>query len=120
MIPLASIATPTLIGDRPAELLVTLAIVSLVPIALMTLTCFLKIVVVLSLTRTALGAPQIPPSTAITGLALLLTFLAMGPVAEECWRKASAVPRSCHTFALAGNITIDCVVETWSPPRSRS
>lgn len=91
MITLAAIATPALIGDRPAELLVTLAIVSLVPIALMTLTSFLKIVVVLSLTRTALGAPQIPPSTAITGLALLLTFVAMSPTAEECWRKASAV-----------------------------
>jgi type III secretion protein R len=92
MIALATAATPVILGDRPTELLVTLAVVSLVPIALVTLTSFLKIVVVLSLTRSALGAPQIPPSTAVTGLALLLTFLAMGPIAEESWQLASAVP----------------------------
>jgi type III secretion protein R len=92
VIALATAVTPALLGDRPTELLVTLAVVSLVPIALVTLTSFLKIVVVLSLTRSALGAPQIPPSTAVTGLALLLTFLAMGPIAEECWHRASAVP----------------------------
>ena len=89
---LAAAVSPSLLGAGPTELLVTLAVVSLVPIALVTLTSFLKIVVVLSLTRSALGAPQIPPSSAVTGLALLLTFLAMGPIAEECWQRASAVP----------------------------
>jgi type III secretion protein R len=90
--PLAAAASPALLGDRPAELLVTLGLVALVPIGLVTLTSFLKIVVVLSLTRSALGAPQVPPSTAVTGLALLLTFLAMGPVAEDAWTRARAVP----------------------------
>lgn len=48
--------------------------------------------VVLSVTRSALGAPQIPPSTAITGLALLLTIVVMSPVAEQSWKLARAAP----------------------------
>ena len=49
-------------------------------------------VVVLSVTRSALGAPQIPPSSAMTGLALLLTLVVMSPVAEESWRLAGEIP----------------------------
>jgi type III secretion protein R len=71
------------IADRPAEMLVLLAALAVVPAALVTLTSFLKIAVVLSIARSALGAPQVPPSTAVTGLALVLTVLVMSPVAEE-------------------------------------
>lgn len=74
--------------DRPAELLVLLGALSLVPFALVTLTSFLKMAVVLSAVRSALGAPQIPPSSAITGLALLLTLVAMAPVGEQAWEAA--------------------------------
>ncbi|HYQ80235.1 MAG TPA: EscR/YscR/HrcR family type III secretion system export apparatus protein, partial [Anaeromyxobacteraceae bacterium] len=62
------------------------------PLALVTLTSFLKMTVVLSLARSALGAPQVPPTTAITGLALLLSLSVMAPVAEEAWRVARAGP----------------------------
>jgi type III secretion protein R len=88
---LAAAATASL-ADHPAELLVVLGAVALVPVVMVTLTCFLKMTVVLSLARSALGAPQIPPSTAITGLALLLTLVVMSPVAEQSWRLARAVP----------------------------
>jgi type III secretion protein R len=71
------------VADRPAELLVVLAALAIVPAALVTLTSFLKIAVVLSIARSALGAPQVPPSSAVTGLALVLTLLVMSPVAEE-------------------------------------
>jgi type III secretion protein R len=50
--------------------------------------------VVLSVARSALGAPQIPPSSAVTGLALLLTAVAMSPVAEQGWRAMRAAPAS--------------------------
>ncbi len=79
------------LADRPDALLVALAVAALVPVALVTLTCFLKIAVVLSVTRSALGAPQVPPSSAVTGLALLLTLVVMSPVGEESWRRARAV-----------------------------
>jgi type III secretion protein R len=70
------------VADHPAELLLLMAVLALAPVALVTLTSFLKIAVVLSVARSALGAPQVPPTTAITGLALVLTVLVMSPVAE--------------------------------------
>ena len=93
MIALLAAAAPSLaLSERPAELLVLLGGLALVPIGLVMLTSFLKMAVVLSVTRSALGAPQIPPSSAVTGLALLLTLLVMSPVGEESWKLARAVP----------------------------
>ncbi len=80
------------LAERPAELLVLLGALALAPVALVTLTSFLKISVVLSIARSALGAPQVPPATVITGLALLLTFAVMAPVADEALAAARAVP----------------------------
>ena len=74
-------------GERPLELLVLLGAMALAPMALVTLTSFLKVVVVLSVLRSALGAPQVPPNAAVTGLALLVTLLVMQPVAEACWTR---------------------------------
>jgi len=79
-------------SDRPSELLLLLGAVAVAPLFLVTLTSFLKMAVVLSVARSALGAPQVPPSTAVTGLALLLTAVAMGPVAEESWRALQGAP----------------------------
>jgi type III secretion protein R len=79
-------------GDRPVELLLLLAALALLPLALATLTSFLKIAVVLSLARSALGTPQIPPTSAVTGLALVLTLLVMSPVAEASWAVLRAAP----------------------------
>jgi type III secretion protein R len=81
VIPLAVSAGP--VADRPAELLVLVAALALLPAALVMLTSFLKIVVVLSIARSAIGAPQVPPNTAVTGLALVLTALVMAPVGER-------------------------------------
>ncbi len=92
MSPLATVPPAGLAGDRPVELLLWLGLLALVPLALVTLTSFLKMTVVLSLARSALGAPQVPPTTAITGLALLLSLSVMAPVAEEAWRAARAGP----------------------------
>lgn len=80
------------LAARPAELLLLLGAAALVPVLLVTLTSFLKIAVVLSILRSALGAPQVPPSTAVTGLALVLTLAVMAPVAEAAWAAAQARP----------------------------
>ncbi len=79
-------------GERPLELLVLLGAMALVPLALVTLTSFLKVVVVLSVLRSAIGAPQVPPNAAVTGLALLVTLLVMRPVAAGCWERWQAEP----------------------------
>jgi type III secretion protein R len=81
-----------LLADRPAEMLVVLGALALAPIAAVMLTSFLKIVVVLGIARSALGAPQVPPSSAVTGFALALTVLVMSPVADEALAAARRVP----------------------------
>lgn len=80
------------VAERPAEMLVVLALLAVLPAALVMLTSFLKISVVLSIARSALGAPQVPPTTAVTGLALVLTFLVMAPVAEDAAAAAREAP----------------------------
>ena len=71
------------VADRPAELLLLIGLLTLLPAALVMLTSFLKIAVVLSIARSALGTPQVPPTSAVTGLALVLTVLVMAPVARR-------------------------------------
>jgi type III secretion protein R len=67
-------------ADHPAELIVLIGLLALLPTALVLCTSFLKMSVVLSIARSALGAPQVPPTSAVTGLALALTVLVMAPV----------------------------------------
>jgi len=82
------------LADRPAEWLLLLGAMALVPVLVVTLTSFLKISVVLSLVRSALGAPQVPPTTAVTGLALVLSLSIMAPVAEASWLAFRSGPAS--------------------------
>ncbi|WPB57931.1 type III secretion system export apparatus subunit SctR [Xylophilus sp. GOD-11R] len=64
--------------------LATLAILAgLLPFLVMSLTSFVKIVVVLNLVRNALGVQQVPPTMVINGLALVLTAYILMPVARE-------------------------------------
>lgn len=104
MTALGAIPPSGLAGDRPVELLLLLGLLALAPLALVTLTSFLKIAVVFSVARSALGAPQVPPTTAITGLALLLTLAVMTPVADDAWRaaRAGAAPRGVDEVLAAG------------------
>jgi type III secretion protein R len=91
-------------GERPLELLLLLGALALVPLALVTLTSFLKVVVVLSVLRSALGAPQVPPNAAVTGLALLVTLIVMQPVAEDCrarWNEGPSPRGPEETLAAA-------------------
>jgi type III secretion protein R len=90
------------IADRSLELLVLLALLAVLPAALVTLTSFLKISVVLSIARSALGAPQVPPATSVTGLALLLSATVMAPVARDALAAARAGPPGEGIAAAAG------------------
>ncbi len=71
---------------------VLLALVAIVPLVLLTLTSFVKISVVLSLVRNALGAPDAPSGLVVTGLSLVLTFFVMTPVALDMARASTAAP----------------------------
>jgi type III secretion protein R len=70
-----------------------LALVALVPLVVLTLTSFVKVSVVLSLVRNAIGATDAPSGLVITGLSLVLTFFVMAPVAARMVQaSASATP----------------------------
>lgn len=68
------------ISNRPVLLMVALAGLALVPFLLMLVTSFVKIAVVLSIVRQAIGTQQIPPTQVITGLAIIMTVYIMTPV----------------------------------------
>ncbi len=74
----------------PLDLLLALTMLSLVPLLLVTCTSFVRIVVVLSLVRSAIGASALPPNAVLTGLALVLTFVVMAPTGERIEREALA------------------------------
>lgn len=69
--------------DKPSTPVVTilgLTLLSLAPAILLTCTSFTKILVVLGLTRNALGLQQTPPNQVLAGLALFLSLFVMAPV----------------------------------------
>ncbi len=66
--------------STPIVVLLGLTLLSLVPAILLTCTSFTKILVVLSLTRNALGLQQVPPNQVLAGLALFLSLFIMSPV----------------------------------------
>ena len=65
------------------QILIWLTILSLAPSILIMTTCFIRLVVVLALTRQAIGAGTLPPNQVITSLALILTFFIMAPTFNE-------------------------------------
>ena len=75
-------------ASRPLILILALATLSLVPFVLMMVTSFVKISVVLSIVRSAMGTQQIPPTQVITGLAIILTVYIMAPVGTDMYRAA--------------------------------
>jgi type III secretion protein R len=79
---------PDSFASRPLVLMLALAALSLVPFVLMMVTSFVKISVVLSIVRSALGTQQIPPTQVITGLAIILTVYIMSPVGQAMYRAA--------------------------------
>jgi flagellar biosynthetic protein FliP len=65
------------------QLLVLLTILSLAPSIIILATSFTRIVIVLSMLRSAIGTPSIPPNQVIIGLSLILTFYIMAPVYDQ-------------------------------------
>lgn len=71
------------LGSNPIQLVVLLGAMSLIPFLLMMITSFVKIAVVLSIIRSALGTQQNPPTQVITGMAIILTVYVMVPVGMD-------------------------------------
>ena len=71
--------------DRVVQLVGLMTVLSLAPSIVMMTTSFVRIVVVLSLLRTALGLQQSPPNSVIISLSLFLTAIVMGPTLQRSY-----------------------------------
>ncbi len=70
-------------ASLPLDVLAALTVISVAPFLLVMSTSFVRIVVVLSLVRSAIGANALPPNSVLTGLALVLTMVIMSPTLKE-------------------------------------
>ena len=70
-------------GTSAVTLILAITVLSIAPSVLLLATSFTKIIVVLALTRNALGLPSSPPNQVLTGIALFLTLFVMGPVFSD-------------------------------------
>jgi flagellar biosynthesis protein FliP len=72
----------------PLDVLAGLSLLAVIPFLLVMCTSFVRIVVVLSLVRSAIGASALPPNAVLSGIALVLTLVVMAPTAQRIEREA--------------------------------
>jgi type III secretion protein R len=96
-------------AGSPLSMMGMLALMSLLPFAVLMLTSFSKIAVVLSLARSAMGTQQAPPTIVLTGLAAVLTGHIMAPVMERMYDVGQAVYQDvgsgAQILSAAGRVT---------------
>ncbi|MBU6462278.1 MAG: flagellar type III secretion system pore protein FliP [Bradyrhizobium sp.] len=73
------------VTERSIQLIALLTVLSIAPSILIMMTSFTRIVVVLSLLRTALGTATAPPNSVMIALAMFLTAFVMGPVLQKSY-----------------------------------
>lgn len=69
--------------SNSVQIMLALALISLAPFFLISITSFLRIIIVLSMIRSAIGTAQVPPNSVLIGLAIFMTVFTMAPVLEE-------------------------------------
>src|SRR5262245_32968667 len=130
----AARAHETSLTSRPLVLILAMAALSLIPFALLMVTSFVRISVVLSILRSAIGTPSVPPTQVLTGLALVLTIAVMAPTAQRMYEAmspalgvaaagdvAAAEPLGAlGTAADRGNEPLRDVSLTHADPRDRA
>ncbi|HEX3674727.1 MAG TPA: flagellar type III secretion system pore protein FliP [Rhizomicrobium sp.] len=80
-----------LFTDHMMQLIALITLLSIAPSILIMMTSFVRIVVVLSLLRTAMGLQSSPPNSVVVSLALFLTLFVMTPTLHEAYQ-AGIVP----------------------------
>jgi type III secretion protein R len=101
---------------NPVVMVIVLAALGLAPFVLMMLTSFLKISVVLSILRNAIGTQQVPPSTVITGLAFILSIFIMAPVGRQMYQATGAIPNTRDVFSEASVKSLFAAAQTGKEP----
>ncbi len=98
------------ITNKPLVLMTALAALAMVPFVLIMVTSFVKIAVVLSIVRQAIGTQQIPPTQVITGLAIILTVYIMTPVGLEMYNATKDNMRSSGGKSDIMSFTVDQII----------
>jgi type III secretion protein R len=99
----------------PVNIILLLSVLGLLPFFLMMVTSYVKIVVVFSLIKNALGVQQVPPVMVLNGLAIVLTLFIMAPVGLETREIVNASGIEVESsLAQPGNFVR--LLETASPP----
>ena len=91
------------------QLLALMTAITLLPAALLMMTAFTRIIIVLSILRQAIGAGQSPPNQVLVGLALFLTLFVMSPVIDR-------VRNDAVTPYMAGSIDTSTALERGVAP----
>ncbi|RKP48498.1 flagellar biosynthetic protein FliP [Trinickia fusca] len=86
-----------------------LTMLAVLPALLVCVTSFLRIIIVLSMLRQAIGMPQTPPNTVLIGLALFLTMFTMSPVLQK-------VNEQAFQPFMAGTLSVQAAYEKGSAP----
>jgi flagellar biosynthesis protein FliP len=85
-------------GGSPVDLLVTLFLIGLLPLIAVSMTSFTRVVVVLGLLRSSIGAPSLPPNSVIVALAIMLTCVIMAPTLTRI-RSEVVQPYQAHRMS---------------------
>ncbi len=99
------------ISNRPLILMVAMAALALIPFVGMMVTSFVKIAVVLSITRQALGTQQAPPTTVVTGMAIILTVYVMQPVGLQIYREVDDLVQQNRAGDMMRKENVDLLVQ---------
>lgn len=92
--PATLLSGPETQGEYPGDMTtqaIVLVFLALLPFIIMLLTSFLKMVITLSLLRSALGVQQIPPNQVLNGVALILSIYVMFPTGMQMYNNAKGI-----------------------------
>lgn len=99
--------------SKPILLIVILGALSIMPFVIMMTTSFVKIAVVLSLIRNAMGTQQIPPNPIITGLAMILTIYIMVPVGLDIYKSAGSTINQGSNQPVLSEVTVNLLLQAF-------
>ncbi len=110
-------STPLLAQEEPTQVppliaqMAVLVFLSLLPFLVMLLTSFTKIVIVLSLLRSALGVQQAPPNQVINGIALLLSIYVMAPTGMAIYQRSQTLLEEKLPTDLFSTASAEFIIE---------
>lgn len=95
--------------SQALRIVIGLTLLALVPAVLVCMTSFLRIIIVLSMLRHAMGMTETPPNTVLIGLALFLTLFTMSPVLER-------INQDAFQPFMSGKVGLETVYEKGMTP----